>query len=105
MVGTDRGPHNQIPSVALAFEYVVVEEDAFRGTPVLGEHGNQSGLELTSQVFRASPNVRITDKKIDFLFVVSGHRLNLRAKLLLKGLKECGHGLPHRPLVTMSAAC
>src|SRR5712691_653223 len=104
MVGADRGPHNQIPSVALPFKYVVVEENTFCGTPVLGEHGDQSGLEFTSQVFSKSPNVRITDEKIDFLFAVRRHRLNLRSKLLLKGLKECGHGLPHRPLVTISTA-
>src|SRR5260370_20391144 len=104
MVRADWGPHNQIPRVALPFKYVVVEEDAFRGTPVLGEHRNQSGLELTSQVFGKSPNVRITDKKIDFLFTFRRDRLNLSSKLLLKGLKECGHGLPHSPLVTISTA-
>src|SRR5712691_11742517 len=104
MVGTDRGPHNQILSVALAFEYVVVEENSFCGTPVLGEHSNQSGLELISQVFGKSPNVRITDEKIDFIWALRRHRLNLRAKLLLNSLKNRRHRLPHRPLTTMSTA-
>ena len=88
----------------LLFKYVVVEENAFRGTPVLGEHRNQPGFELASQVFGESANVRIAEKKIDFIFAVRRHRLNLRAKLLLKSLKECRHCLPHRPPITMSAA-
>jgi hypothetical protein len=48
MVGTDWCPHKQIARVALPFKYVVVEEDAFRGTPVLGKQRNQPGFELIS---------------------------------------------------------
>src|SRR5579859_608570 len=61
MVGLDWGPHNQIPSVAQPFKCVVVEEDTFCGTPVLGEHRNQSGFELSSEAFDKSPDVRISD--------------------------------------------
>src|SRR5216683_1204308 len=104
MVGTHQGSHNQIPSVALPFKYVIVEENTFRGTPVLGEHGNQSGCELTSQVFGKSANVRIADKQINFIFALRRYRLNLRAKLLLKNLKERRHCLTHRGFTTMSAA-
>src|SRR5512137_1532894 len=104
MVGTNRGAHNQIPRVALPFEYVIVEEDTFCGTPILGEHRNQPGFELTSQVFGQGAHVRITDKKIDFILAVRRNRLNMRAKLLLKSLKQSRHWLPHRPLITMPTA-
>ena len=68
MVGTHRRPHDQVLRVILLFKNVVVEKNAVRGTSILGEHSNQSGFELPSQVFRNSPNVRITEKKIDFIF-------------------------------------
>ena len=88
MVGAHRCPHKQIARVVLRFEYVVVEENTLRGAPVLGKNRNQPGFELVSQAIGQSPNVRITDKKIDFIFAFGIDRLNLRAKLLLKSLKE-----------------
>src|SRR5260370_38539956 len=59
IVDTHRGSHNQIASVALPFKYVVVEENTFCGTSVLGEPSNQSALELISQVSSKTPKVWI----------------------------------------------
>src|SRR5258708_14828749 len=99
-----RHPHSQILGATLLFEDIVVEEYAFRSTPVFGEHRHQPSSELASEVFGNGPNVGITQKEIDFIFTVGAHRLDLPAKLLPQGLKHCGHGLRHHPPTTMPTA-
>ncbi len=104
MFGADRCPHKQIARVALRFKYVVVEEDTLRGAPVLAKNRNQPGFELVSQAIDQSPNVRITDKNVDFRFAFRKDPLNLCAESLLENLIELSHWLPHRAPVTKSAA-
>src|SRR5216683_2734275 len=68
IVGPHRRPHNQVLRAALLFKDIVVEENALCTTPVFGEHRNQPSPEFASQVFCDRPNVRVTQKEIDFIF-------------------------------------
>src|SRR5216683_2067891 len=67
-VGPYWRPHNQVLRAALLFKDIVVEENALCTTPVFGEHRNQPSPEFASQVFCDRPNVRVTQKEIDFIF-------------------------------------
>ena len=88
MFGMHGCPHKQIARIALRFEYVIVEEDTFRGTAVLGKDRNQPGLELISQAIDQSPNVGVANKNINLLLAFRRDRLNLRAESFLENLKQ-----------------
>src|SRR5207249_902351 len=76
--------HDQILSTAGLFKDVVVEEDAFDRTAVLGEYRDQPGPEFAAQVLCDGPNVGIAENNVSFVLTLSAHRLNLLAEPLPK---------------------